>query len=75
MLFCMNLFAWQKQKSLSNRKLAAILGVHESYITYLKAGKRNASLSLAKRIEEITEGDVTKMEVLFPEQSGATPAP
>jgi len=43
-----------KRTGQSKRALAKELGVSESYISFISAGKRQPSLALALRIESIT---------------------
>lgn len=63
----MKLEAWKEKHQLKNCDLAGKFGVDQSYITYLLQGKRRASPELAKRIEYETNGEVTRMEMLYPE--------
>jgi DNA-binding transcriptional regulator YdaS (Cro superfamily) len=62
----MNLFDWKEIKNFSNNDLAEMIGVDPSYISHIKAGRRRPSPEVSKRIEEITNGDVTVLEMLFP---------
>lgn len=47
---------------------ARLIGVSRSHLQQILSKKRNASIKLAKKIVEITEGKVTKEEMLFPEE-------
>ena len=67
----MKLKHWQDWKQLKNKELAELFEVDQSYITYLLSGKRKPSPILAKKIERVTKGAVTRLELLYPEQSGA----
>lgn len=71
MIVSMNtsLDSWQKEHGMSNRELSVIVGVHESFITHLKKGRRKYSAALALRIEQATGGAVSRMELLYPEQT------
>lgn len=73
----MKLKHWQQSKQFKNKHLADLFGVDQSYITYLLQGKRKPSPSLAERIEQATGGEVTRFELLYPDQtqSGGDPAP
>lgn len=62
----MTLKEWQDWKKISNTKLAGLLEVHISYITLINNGKRTVSPDLAARIEKITDGQVTRLEMLYP---------
>ena len=67
----MNLRHWQEWKQLKNKDLADLFEVDQSYITYLLKGKRKPSPDLAEKIERITEGAVTRLELLYPEEKAA----
>ena len=66
----MNLQTWQKAQKISNAELALMIGVHFSYITYLHNGKRRPSPELAEKIEQATGGQVSRLELLYPEKQG-----
>jgi len=68
----MNLSEWQKNTGVSNGDLSKILGVHFSYITHLNANRRRPSPELALKIQQATGGQVTVMELLFPNQTNPT---
>ena len=67
----MNLNLWQKKHHLSNVKLAALLTIHPSYLTHIYAGRRTVSPKLALTIEELTSGQVTRLEMLYPSKINA----
>ena len=67
MLLLMNLKSWQTQSKLKNKDLAQLFEVDQSYITYLLSGRRKPSPILAEKIERLTEGAVTRLELLYPE--------
>lgn len=62
----MNLQQWQKEKTISNAELAEFIGVHVSYLSHLRKGRRKVSPELALKIEELTDGAVDKLELLYP---------
>lgn len=64
----MKLEEWQKEKNISNTELAKQLGIHVSFITHLNKGRRKFSPELALKIEQATNGAVTRMELLYPDQ-------
>jgi transcriptional regulator with XRE-family HTH domain len=43
------------------------LGISRGYLQHILSGIKNPSVKLAKKIEEITGGKVSKEEILFPE--------
>ena len=64
----MKLKKWQEKNGVSNTELAKMLDVHGSFITHLNKGRRKFSPELALKIEKITNGEVDKFELLYPEQ-------
>jgi transcriptional regulator with XRE-family HTH domain len=64
----MDLKRYLFEKSLSVKKLAEQLGVSKSLIYHILNGLRMPSRALAAKIEELTEGMVSKEELLFPGQ-------
>jgi DNA-binding transcriptional regulator YdaS (Cro superfamily) len=65
----MKLSDWQKQNGVTSRKLAELVNIHESHMCKVLKGKRELSPKAAARISEATNGEVTVMELLFPDQS------
>ena len=63
----MKLIEWQKEKKVSNTALARQLGVHVSFITHINKGRRRVSPRLALKIEQVTENEVSRMELLYPD--------
>ena len=55
----MKLKKYLKENGLSEKDFAEILGVTQAHINYLVHGKKNPSAPLTKRIEEVTNGEVT----------------
>jgi len=64
----MTLQDWQIQQGISNAQLAKLIGVHVSYLSHLRKGRRKVSPGLALKIEQISEGAVDKLELLYPKQ-------
>jgi len=52
---------------ISERKFAASISVSQAHISNIIRGRKNPSLSLAKRIEEATYGKVMAYDLLHPE--------
>ena len=65
----MSLKQWQKKQNLSNVKLASLLTIHPSYLTHVYAGRRTVSPKLALKIEQLTKGEVTRLELLYGEDA------
>jgi len=68
----MKLIEWQKQNKISNTELAKQLDIHVSFITHLNKGRRKFSAELALKIEQATNGAVTRMELLYPDSCTET---
>ena len=51
----------------SKTGFAQHLGISRGHLQHILNGSRRPSVPLAKKIEEITEGKVSKEEMLFPE--------
>jgi len=51
----------------SKKDFAEKLGISRGHLQHILSGIKNPSVKLAKKIEELTEGKVSKEEVLFPE--------
>jgi len=62
----MEIHEWQSEKGISNSQLARLLEIHPSYITHLKAGRRNWSPKLAEAVEILSEGKVNRLSLLYP---------
>jgi len=62
----MKLQDWQKEQNLSDVQLAELLDIDRTYIYRLNKGERRASPYLALKIEQLTQGKVSRIEVLYP---------
>lgn len=58
-------YLWRNK--ISRTDFAAKVEISRSHLQQILSRKRNPSINLAKKIEEITKGKVTKEESLFPE--------
>jgi len=47
-----------KEKNLTKTEFAERVGIHLSYITHLVKGRRVPSLSVALKIQDLTDGEV-----------------
>jgi DNA-binding XRE family transcriptional regulator len=59
----MRLEEYINQKGLTFRKFGALVGVNGSHVFNIAKGKKNPSLPLAKRIENVTKGKVSIAEL------------
>jgi transcriptional regulator with XRE-family HTH domain len=63
----MKLKVWLKDRKIAQRKIACDLGLSASYFSELLSGKRRFSPKLAKKVEDLTKGEVMRMDLLYPE--------
>ncbi|HEY9160635.1 MAG TPA: helix-turn-helix transcriptional regulator [Desulfomonilia bacterium] len=63
----MDFRAWIKSSGITQKKLAQDLGMSQSYLSEILSGKRKINTRLAQRIEDISGGEVNRMELLYPE--------
>jgi len=56
------------RKKISKKDFADQLGISRGHLQHILSGSKNPSIKLARQIEEITKGKVTKEEILFPEE-------
>ena len=52
----------------NNIDFAKKLGISRGHLQRILSGDRRPSVSLAKKIEELSKGKVSKEEMLFPEE-------
>ena len=64
----MRLREYIKQQGLTQQQMANKLGITLTHLVCIMSGRSGCSKALAKKIEEMTNGDVTRLEVLFPEE-------
>lgn len=62
----MKLVDWMEWKKITQVDLAEKLGVNQGFISMVLAGKKNFSDELAAKVEEITGGEVTFVELKHP---------
>jgi DNA-binding transcriptional regulator YdaS (Cro superfamily) len=62
---------WQQENKINNKELSRILGIDESHVSYINNGHRRPSPELARKIEQVTMGRVTLVELLFPDKHQA----
>lgn len=63
----MNLKTYLKKTGTTTAMLAAKIAVAQSYVSQLALMNRRPSPDLALKIEQATNGEVTRMELLYPE--------
>ncbi len=62
----MKLKEYMKEKGLTERKFAPLVGTSQQHINNIIRGKANPSLELVNIIEEVTEGKVTFKDLFNP---------
>ena len=65
----MDLKVWLKGRGVAQRRMAGELGLSPSYLSELLSGKRRFGPKLARRVEELTKGEVLLMELLYPDRA------
>lgn len=64
----MRLDVYLKIHEISQIQMAKKLGITKAYMHELSSRKKSPSRVMAKKIEEITKGEVTRLELLYPEE-------
>lgn len=59
---------WLIRKGMTQRKLASKLGVSSNFLCMIINGKTRMSAAVALKIHEITKGQVSLEEAMFPEK-------
>ena len=66
-VFTMNIKTYCKKHKLKFKDFATLSEIAPAYVTQLIRGQRRPSPDLALKIEQATNGEVTRDELLFPE--------
>lgn len=64
----MDLDYWLFKNKITKTDFAKTLGISRGHLQGVISGKLSPSVKLAKKIEEATEGKVSKEKLLFPEE-------
>jgi DNA-binding transcriptional regulator YdaS (Cro superfamily) len=67
----MKLQEWFDWKKIPKGEVANALGIHRSYISHILSG-RPCPPELAERIETLTDGHVSRAELVWPEAKSET---
>ena len=67
----MNLKKFLNKNNLTQREFSEILNIHYMHLNMILKKKRRPSPELALKIEKATSGEVTVMELLYPESEVA----
>ena len=57
---------WLENKGISQKEFAAMIGVAPSTIYRVITGKTRPKLDVARKIETLTNGEVSRWSVLYP---------
>lgn len=63
----MELKTWMKLKGITQKELSYDLNMRQATLSMILSGKQMVKTDLAAKIEEYTSGEVTRMEMLYPE--------
>jgi transcriptional regulator with XRE-family HTH domain len=63
----MELKTWMKLKGITQKELSYDLNIRQATLSMILSGKQMAKPDLAAKIEEYTAGEVTRMDMLYPE--------
>jgi hypothetical protein len=62
----MTLQSWIKITGTRQKEMAENLNLSTSYLSEIVTGKKKATPDIARRIEEYSHGEVTRLEILYP---------
>jgi hypothetical protein len=62
----MDLPTWMKKKNLSILQASKRLGITYRLLRFYLLGKGNFGKKIAERVEAVTEGEVNRVEVIWP---------
>jgi DNA-binding transcriptional regulator YdaS (Cro superfamily) len=65
----MRLKDWQKTYNIKDITVADDLGIDASYVSHINANRKRPAPDLAFAIEKYTRGEVTRLELLYPDQT------
>ena len=65
----MKLADWLEWRQEKKQDFAKKLGIHPSYISHIikKKGGRRCPVDMAEKIEQLTDGQVTRLELVWPD--------
>lgn len=64
----MKLKEWLKKNNVTQTKMGVDFKTSSSFINNISMNRQPVGKKLAKRIEEYTDGEVTRLELLYPEE-------
>jgi transcriptional regulator with XRE-family HTH domain len=69
----MHFKTWLQLKGIHQKDMAETIGIKPSSLSMILSGKTKPSLEVASRIEQITNGEITRMDLLYPEETSTLP--
>jgi transcriptional regulator with XRE-family HTH domain len=69
----MHFKTWLQLKGIHQKDIADQIGMKPSSLSMILSGKTKPSLDVASRIEQITNGEITRMDLLYPEETSSLP--
>lgn len=67
----MHFKTWLQLKGIHQKDMAETIGIKPSSLSMILSGKTKPSLEIASRIEQLTNGEITRMDLLYPEETEA----
>jgi transcriptional regulator with XRE-family HTH domain len=65
----MHFKTWLQLKGIHQKDMAEQIGIKPSSLSMILSGKTKPSLEVASKIEMLTHGEITRMDLLYPEEA------
>lgn len=65
------LYYYRRHQKLSQAQLAIMIGVSQGYIAHIENGRRRPSPDIAKLLEDMTHGKISRNALLYPKEHAA----
>lgn len=65
----MDFKTWLQLKGIHQKDMAAAIGIKPSSLSMILSGKTKPSLDVASTIEKLTNGEISRMDLLYPGES------
>jgi DNA-binding transcriptional regulator YdaS (Cro superfamily) len=65
----MHFKTWLQLKGIHQKDMALTIGIKPSSLSMILSGKTKPSLEIASLIEKITNGEITRMDLLYPDET------
>jgi transcriptional regulator with XRE-family HTH domain len=67
----MHFKTWLQLKGIHQKDMAATMGIKPSSLSMILSGKTKPSLEIASLMEQITNGEITRLDLLYPGEAGS----